>query len=441
MRFASSSTRKRKERKKRSTGEEVRRREDDDYYRARGDLKRPLARRARSKPKSSSRAFFLARVSHFARARVLEISSKTRERKSKSFQHTHTREKRDAFIARIFTLPSRKMLATTRTASSLIVAKRREAGGGRRRRRPSSSSRKSPFFFSSGEGCLGRRRHHARKVRSSSSSSDDSKGEEEKNDDDDDAKYDFIEEISDENLLTTSLNRAISDEDYSLAAKLSKRLQAVQNLNGARDAREILLDWRMLGIAEWMAARAEALGFRFPTGIQRKSTSAFLDGDRLIVISAQTGTGKTLAYLVPAVDQMDFVGRQMLQILVVVPTRELVVQTTMLAYKLTGGSISRGVPGDQGNMFNYFGPQGLVVKGVFEQRHVADPDPGLATAEIVVGTPDELAELKRRGIVEVDLASHIICDEADALFENHEDAMRELLKPSPYVPVMETRQI
>jgi superfamily II DNA/RNA helicase len=197
----------------------------------------------------------------------------------------------------------------------------------------------------------------------------------------------------------------------------------------------------MLGIAEWMAARAEALGFRFPTGIQRKSTSAFLDGDRLIVISAQTGTGKTLAYLVPAVDQMDFVGRQMLQILVVVPTRELVVQTTMLAYKLTGGSISRGVPGDQGNMFNYFGPQGLVVKGVFEQRHVADPDPGLATAEIVVGTPDELAELKRRGIVEVDLASHIICDEADALFENHEDAMRELLKPSPYVPVMETRQI
>jgi superfamily II DNA/RNA helicase len=360
------------------------------------------------------------------------------ERKSKSFLtlSSHTRHSSVA-----------KMLATTRTARSLsplFVAKRREAAGGGGGRRPSSSShdaRKSPFFFSSGEGCLGRRRHHARKVRSSSSSSDDSKEEEEKNDDDDDSKYDFIEEISDENLLTTSLNRAISDEDYTLAAKLSKRLQAVQNLNGARDAREILLDWRMLGIAEWMAARAEALGFRFPTGIQRKSTSAFLDGDRLIVISAQTGTGKTLAYLVPAVDQMDFVGRQMLQILVVVPTRELVVQTTMLAYKLTGGSISRGVPGDQGNMFNYFGPQGLVVKGVFEQRHVADPDPGLATAEIVVGTPDELAELKRRGIVEVDLASHIICDEADALFENHKDAMRELLKPSPYVPVMETRQI
>ena len=271
----------------------------------------------------------------------------------------------------------------------------------------------------------------------SSSSESSEKGRE----DEEEKKYDFIQEISDENLLTTSLNRAITDEDYELAAKLSKRLQVVQNLNGGRDAREILLDWRMLGVAEWMAARAEALGFRFPTGIQRKATSAFLDGDRLIVMSAQTGTGKTLAYLVPTVDQMDFVGRKMLQILVVVPTRELVVQTTMLAYKLTGGSISRGVPGDRGNMFNYSGPQGLIVKGVFEQRHVLDPDPELSTAEIVIGTPEELAELNRQGVVEVDLASHIICDEADALFENHKEAMRELLKPSPFVPVMETRQI
>lgn len=270
-----------------------------------------------------------------------------------------------------------------------------------------------------------------------SSSSESSAGREEE----EDRKYDFIQEISDENLLTTSLNRAITDEDYELASKLSKRLQVVQNLNGGRDAREILLDWRMLGVAEWMAARAEALGFRFPTGIQRKATSAFLDGDRLIVMSAQTGTGKTLAYLVPTVDQMDFIGRKMLQILVVVPTRELVVQTTMLTYKLTGGSISRGVPGDRGNMFNYSGPQGLIVKGVFEQRHVLDPDPELSTAEIVIGTPEELAELKRQGVVEVDLASHIICDEADALFENHKEAMRELLKPSPFVPVMETRQI
>ena len=267
--------------------------------------------------------------------------------------------------------------------------------------------------------------------------------DEEDLDDENEALYAYVKEMEDENVLTTSLNRAIQDEDYELAQKLSKRLQEVQNIgvNEDGDLRERLLDWRMLGVAEWMAARAEALGFRFPTGIQRKATASFIDGDRLIVISAQTGTGKTLAYLVPAIDQMDFVGRQMLQILIVVPTRELVVQTTMLAYKLTGGSISRGVPGDRGNMFNYAGPQGITVKGVFQKRHVEEPDPEMHKAEIVIGTPEELCEMKRRGILEVNLASHIICDEADALIENHKAAMFELLKPSPFVPVMESRQI
>ncbi|CAL6417628.1 unnamed protein product [Bathycoccus prasinos] len=328
---------------------------------------------------------------------------------------------------------------TTRATSSVVLKPRRVLSSF-----PSSSLPRSLCLSrttKNGHGCLSLRFSPKRRALVSSAISSSSESSEKGREDEEEKKYDFIQEISDENLLTTSLNRAITDEDYELAAKLSKRLQVVQNLNGGRDAREILLDWRMLGVAEWMAARAEALGFRFPTGIQRKATSAFLDGDRLIVMSAQTGTGKTLAYLVPTVDQMDFVGRKMLQILVVVPTRELVVQTTMLAYKLTGGSISRGVPGDRGNMFNYSGPQGLIVKGVFEQRHVLDPDPELSTAEIVIGTPEELAELKRQGVVEVDLASHIICDEADALFENHKEAMRELLKPSPFVPVMETRQI
>ena len=329
-------------------------------------------------------------------------------------------------------------IQTTRATSSVVLKPRRVLSSF-----PSSSLPRSlcSRTTKTGNGCLSLRFSPKRRALVSSAISSSSESSEKGREDEEEKKYDFILEISDENLLTTSLNRAITDEDYELASKLSKRLQVVQNLNGGRDAREILLDWRMLGVAEWMAARAEALGFRFPTGIQRKATSAFLDGDRLIVMSAQTGTGKTLAYLVPTVDQMDFVGRKMLQILVVVPTRELVVQTTMLAYKLTGGSISRGVPGDRGNMFNYSGPQGLIVKGVFEQRHVLDPDPELSTAEIVIGTPEELAELKRQGVVEVDLASHIICDEADALFENHKEAMRELLKPSPFVPVMETRQI
>ena len=44
---------------------------------------------------------------------------------------------------------------------------------------------------------------------------------------------------------------------------------------------------------------------------------------------------------------------------VLVPTRELGVQTVMLAYKLWGGSVNPGVPGLAGNMFSYNGPRGM----------------------------------------------------------------------------------
>ena len=49
--------------------------------------------------------------------------------------------------------------------------------------------------------------------------------------------------------------------------------------------------------------------------------------------------------------------------------------------------------------------------------------------------------MKREGKLEVDLAQTIVADEADQLFEQFPDAMDELLRPSPFEPVMEDRQI
>ena len=241
----------------------------------------------------------------------------------------------------------------------------------------------------------------------------------------------------DENVLTTALSRSIAVEDYGLAAKLSERLRALQGASG-EPAGEIL-DWRALGMAEWLCARAEQLGFRYPTAVQRRAALAFFK-KRDVVLQAQTGSGKTLAYLMPSLDNMDFVARRMLQVLIVVPSRELVIQTVMLTFRLFGGNVNVGVPGDPGNMFNYFGPQGLKCVGVFEEDH--ETREGFAdVAEVVVGTPDALARMKRSGFLDVDLAQTIIADEADQLFELHAEAMDELLKPSPYAPVMEDRQI
>ena len=241
----------------------------------------------------------------------------------------------------------------------------------------------------------------------------------------------------DENVLTTALSRSIAVEDYALAAKLSERLKTLQGV-GEEPGAEIL-DWRALGMAEWLCSRAEDLGFRYPTAVQRRASLAFFK-DKDIVIQAQTGSGKTLAYLMPTIDNMEFTARRMLQILVIVPSRELTIQTVMLAYRLFGGNVNVGIPGDPGNMFKYFGPQGIKCVGVFEQDHIEWE--GFAdVAEIVVGTPEYLTKMKESGKLEVDLATTIIADEADQLFEQYPNEMATLLKPSPYEPVMKDRQI
>ena len=241
----------------------------------------------------------------------------------------------------------------------------------------------------------------------------------------------------DENVLTTALSRAIAVEDYELAGKLSARLKKLQGVGDELGAE--ILDWRALGMAEWLCDRAENLGFRYPTAVQRRASLAFFK-KRDVVIQAQTGSGKTLAYLMPTIDNLDFVARKMLQVLIVVPSRELTIQTVMLAYRLFGGNVNVGVPGASDNMFNYKGPQGIKVVGVFEEDH--ETREGFAdVAEIVVGTPDALARMKNAGFLEVDLAQTIVADEADQLFEQFPEAMETLLAPSPYAPVMEDRQV
>lgn len=49
------------------------------------------------------------------------------------------------------------------------------------------------------------------------------------------------------------------------------------------------------------------------------------------------------------------------QLVIIVPTRELGVQTVMIIYKLFGGAVNSQVPGDAANMFTYQGPRGLKV--------------------------------------------------------------------------------
>src|SRR5436190_17895476 len=78
----------------------------------------------------------------------------------------------------------------------------------------------------------------------------------------------------------------------------------------------------------------DELGYNHPTTIQHKVFSVVMSGRDVCGI-AQTGTGKTLAYLLPCLRQWKFSKDKAPQILIVVPTRELVVQVVETVKKLT----------------------------------------------------------------------------------------------------------
>ena len=77
------------------------------------------------------------------------------------------------------------------------------------------------------------------------------------------------------------------------------------------------------------------LGFTTPTTIQRKAFSVIMSGRDVCGI-AQTGTGKTFAYLLPMLRQYAYSKDRVPQMLIVVPTRELTVQVAEQVKKLAG---------------------------------------------------------------------------------------------------------
>ena len=76
------------------------------------------------------------------------------------------------------------------------------------------------------------------------------------------------------------------------------------------------------------------LGFKEPTPIQLESFSVVRSGSDAVGIS-QTGTGKTLAYLLPILQDLKFSKQTTPRVLILVPTRELVIQTVDAVSTLT----------------------------------------------------------------------------------------------------------
>src|SRR5882757_3133825 len=80
-----------------------------------------------------------------------------------------------------------------------------------------------------------------------------------------------------------------------------------------------------LNLSKPLLNALEELGYQHPTSIQQKVFSLIMSGRDVCGI-AQTGTGKTIAYLLPCLRQLTFSKSRNPQLLIIVPTRELVIQ-------------------------------------------------------------------------------------------------------------------
>ena len=85
------------------------------------------------------------------------------------------------------------------------------------------------------------------------------------------------------------------------------------------------MDFKTFNFHPSIAAGIEAAGYTSPTPIQRKAIPAVLKGQDIIGL-AQTGTGKTAAFVLPILERLSRGGRGFVRALIIAPTRELAEQ-------------------------------------------------------------------------------------------------------------------
>ncbi len=150
-----------------------------------------------------------------------------------------------------------------------------------------------------------------------------------------------------------------------------------------------------LGLSEGVLEAIEALEYTEPMPIQSEAIPVIVRG-RDIIGQAQTGSGKTAAFGLPAVEQIDETSED-IQVLVLTPTRELCIQ---VAQALRTFSEFKGV-----KVVACFGGQPIP-----EQTVQLRQGP-----QIVVGTPGRVMDLIRRGWLQLSDCRYVVLDEADEM--------------------------
>lgn len=160
----------------------------------------------------------------------------------------------------------------------------------------------------------------------------------------------------------------------------------------------------------------DSMGFETPTPIQEQAIPIILAGKDLIGC-AQTGTGKTAAFVLPILDKLSKNPTDKTDTLIIVPTRELALQ---IDQALQGFSYFTSVS----SLAIYGGSDG----SVFEKERRALTE----GANVIIATPGRLMAHLNMGYVKLDSLKHLILDEADRMLDM--GFIDDILKITTYLP-------
>ena len=169
-----------------------------------------------------------------------------------------------------------------------------------------------------------------------------------------------------------------------------------------------------LGLSESVLAAVDDLGYEAPTPVQAQAIPQALGG-RDLLAAAQTGTGKTAAFLLPALSRLPRAARhQGPSMLVVTPTRELAQQIEDVCGTIEARTHHRSV---------------TVVGGVGYQPQISALKRG---CDILVATPGRLVDLLDQGACDLSGVSVLVLDEADRMLDmGFLPSMRKIVAATP----------
>ena len=135
------------------------------------------------------------------------------------------------------------------------------------------------------------------------------------------------------------------------------------------------------------------------TPVQAQAIPPILEG-RDVVATAQTGTGKTLAFSIPLTEALAAVPRtKAIKVLILSPTRELAIQIDEAFRQIAHGMHIRTA---------------VVVGGMSEKAQLRDIHAG---AEVVIATPGRLCDYLDRRLIDLSRAATVVLDEADRMLD------------------------